>query len=243
MKKKILHQELVYDRDSKKGELGKEYKLVLDIVGKNKDVLEFGCHTGYFTKLLVDRGCKVVGVELDYRAAEKAKNIVDKVVIGDIEDDKTLNQINEKFDAILFMHILEHLINPWRVLVKVEQYLKPEGKVLVAIPNVACWSIRKDLFFKGKFEYVDLGILDRTHLRFFTFETAQELLRQSGYQIVNWEITQEAVPLAGRLASVLLLRRLIPYWKRFMLDRCPNLCGAVFVFEAKPIASGADDYT
>lgn len=240
MKKKILHTELVYDRELNLESLDKEHQLVLKLVGKKKDVLEVGCNTGYFTKLLVERGCRVVGVELDPRAAEKARDIASKVIVGDIEDDQTLNQINGKFDVILFMHILEHIIDPWRVLAEIKKYLKQEGKSIIAIPNVACWSVRRALLFKGKFEYVDTGIFDRTHLRFFTFETIQELIRQSGYQILNWQITCEVVPLAESMTSIPILRKLFPYWRIFMLNRYPNLCGSVFVFEVKPIAGGAN---
>lgn len=229
----MIYEGLVYDRELKKEELCKEHKLVLELVGKSKDILEVGCHTGYFTELLQNNGCEVVGVEVDPRAASKAEQFAKKIIIGDIEDEDVLAQINQKFDVILFIHVLEHLVNPWKTLKETRQFLKSNGYVLIATPNVACWTVRKDLFFKGKFEYTDVGILDKTHLRFFTLATGQDLIQDSGYEIENWYITWATVPFAGKLGKVPLLQKLVPYWSSLLTTHFPNLCGAVFLFKAK----------
>lgn len=233
MKRKTLHRELVYERYFKKDKLTYEHRLVLELVGENKDVLEVGCNTGYFTELLRNNGCEVVGIEIDHRAANKARQHAKKIVIGDIEDENLLYQIEKQFDVILFMHILEHLIDPWCVLERVKTLLRPDGFVIITIPNVACWYIRKELFLKGKFEYADIGILDRTHLRFFTFTTAKKLIWDSGYQIEDWYITSESTPLVYKLSKIPLLGILAPYWRSFWVTHFPNLCGAIFLFKAK----------
>lgn len=228
-----ISQKLIYDKKLSGEKLIKEYKLVLDIVGTNKDVLEVGCHTGYFTEVLKNNGCKVIGIEINQEAAMIAEKFTEKIIVGDVEDEKIYTQIDRKFDVILFMHILEHLINPWKVLQEIKQFLKSDGYIVITIPNIACWCIRKALFFNGKFEYTDTGILDKTHLRFFTLETAKKMFIESGYSIKHWNIVEPSI-LLGRMRFIPLLQHFTPYWEKFLLKKFPNLSGAVFLFILVP---------
>lgn len=230
---KQISQKLVYDKKLTNKHMPKEYQIVLNIVGANKEVLEVGCHTGYFTELLKKNGCNVICVEINQEAAMIAKKIANKIIIGDIEDESIYNQINQKFDVILFMHVLEHLINPWKVLCDIKQFLKEDGYILVTIPNIACWSIRKVLFFKGKFEYTETGIMDKSHLRFFTFETAKKMFIEAGYKIEKWDILESSI-LLSRIRYIPLIKYFMPYWERFLLKNFPNLSGAVFLFILTP---------
>lgn len=162
-------------------------KKMLSLVGRNKRVIDFGCATGYFARLLTNRGCEVIGVEVNSRAAKVAENYCDEVIVADL-DFVSLNDIlseqisKEKFDIAIFGDILEHLRNPWKVLQETRNILKPQGYVIASIPNIAHGAIRLALL-QGNFEYKPLGILDNTHLRFFTRETVEQLFDDSGYLI------------------------------------------------------------
>lgn len=162
-------------------------KKMLCLVGKNKRVIDFGCATGYLARLLTNRGCEVIGVEVNSNAAKVAENYCDEVIVADLDfvslNDILSNQISkEKFDIAIFGDILEHLRNPWKVLEETRNILKPQGYVIASIPNIAHGAIRLALL-KGNFEYKQLGILDNTHLRFFTRETVEKLFEDSGYLI------------------------------------------------------------
>lgn len=162
-------------------------KKMLSLIGKNQRVIDFGCATGYFARLLTNRGCEVTGIEINSKAAKVAENHCDEVIVADL-DFVSLNDIlsekvsKEKFDVAIFGDILEHLRNPWKVLKETRNILKPQGYVLASIPNIAHGAIRLALL-QGNFEYKTLGILDNTHLRFFTRETVEKLFEDSGYLI------------------------------------------------------------
>jgi 2-polyprenyl-3-methyl-5-hydroxy-6-metoxy-1,4-benzoquinol methylase/predicted nucleic acid-binding Zn-ribbon protein len=162
-------------------------KKMLCLIGENKRVIDFGCATGYFARLLSNRGCEVIGVEVNPKAAKVAENYCEKVIIADLDfvslsDIFSAHIIDKKFDVAVFGDVLEHLRNPWRVLEETRNLLNPHGYVIASIPNIAHGAIRLALL-QGKFEYKQLGILDNTHLRFFTRKTVQELFEDSGYLI------------------------------------------------------------
>jgi len=161
------------------------HTMLVKFTGKNKKVLEIGCATGYISKKLKENGCYVVGVEINENAAQIAKEICNKVIVGDIE---TLELSHEKFDVILFGDVLEHLKNPKMVLEKVTNNLEKNGEIILSVPNIANWKIRLNLLF-GKFNYTKTGILDETHLRFFTYKTIKYLLTSVNLKIVKEEIT------------------------------------------------------
>ncbi|MEA5594382.1 methyltransferase domain-containing protein [Rivularia sp. UHCC 0363] len=162
-------------------------KKMLSLIGENKRVIDFGCATGYFARLLSDRGCEVIGVEINSKAAKVAQRYCEQVIVADL-DFVSLNDIfsekllKKKFDVAVFGDVLEHLRNPWQVLKETRKLLKPQGYVIASIPNIAHGAIRLALL-QGKFEYQTLGILDNTHLRFFTNKTVEQLFEDSGYQI------------------------------------------------------------
>lgn len=209
-----------------------EKRRVLSAVRGRRKVLEVGCSTGNFTRHLSSQGSLVTGIELDPDAAVKAKAFARSVVVGDIDDPGTWKQLNEKFDVIVFMHVLEHLVDPWRVLSQAKDYLARDGNVLILLPNIACWEVRSQLFFRGNFQYRDFGILDISHLRFFTLDTARELIQKAGYTIEELEVVGSTVPFAGKMKALPLLKHLIPSWEKLLTRFWPNLCGATFFFNA-----------
>lgn len=165
-------------------------KKMLCLIQENKTVVDFGCATGYFAKLLLHKGCKVTGVEFNAEAGKVAEQYCEKVVIADL-DFVSLEEIlpARTFDVAVFGDVLEHLRDPWQVLEKARQLLKPEGYVVASIPNIAHGAVRLALL-QGRFEYMNLGILDDTHLRFFTRKTVEELFITSGYFIKVVERTK-----------------------------------------------------
>ncbi|NJM18019.1 MAG: methyltransferase domain-containing protein [Richelia sp. RM2_1_2] len=162
-------------------------KKMLRLIGENKRVIDFGCATGYFARLLGNRGCEVIGVEVNSKAAKIAEQYCKQVIVADL-DFVSLNDIlsgsilEEKFDIAVFGDILEHLRNPWKVLEETRNILNHQGYIIASIPNIAHGAIRLALL-QGKFEYQPLGILDNTHLRFFTRKTVEQLFEDSGYII------------------------------------------------------------
>jgi 2-polyprenyl-3-methyl-5-hydroxy-6-metoxy-1,4-benzoquinol methylase len=168
-------------------EPGSAHMLVVDLVPQGARVLEFGCATGYMSEVLKSRkGCTVTGIEISPEAGELAKEHCDRVIIGDAEEldyDQLLGK--ERFDAVLFVDVLEHLKAPSSVLERIRPFLSRRGAVLASIPNVAHGSVRLALL-AGQFRYRKLGLLDDTHLRFFTREGIQGLFEGAGFVISNW---------------------------------------------------------
>jgi 2-polyprenyl-3-methyl-5-hydroxy-6-metoxy-1,4-benzoquinol methylase len=173
-------------------ELGENHSLnkMFRLVGENKRVLDFGCATGYFAQLLTTKGCRVTGIELNQDAAKVAEQYCEQVIIADL-DLVSLPEIlpEQAFDVAIFGDVLEHLRDPWRILKETQKLLSQEGYIVASIPNIAHGSIRLALL-QGKFEYTELGILDNTHLRFFTRKTVEELLEHSGYFIETIDRTK-----------------------------------------------------
>ncbi|MGL4338449.1 MAG: class I SAM-dependent methyltransferase [Turicibacter sp.] len=141
------------------------------------EVLEFGTANGVLTKYLVEQnGCKVFGIEYNEGDAELASKFTEKMHVGDIEKYEWLALWrNKKFDYIIFADILEHLHDPRQVLLTASTLLKFNGKILISIPNIAHNSIIMQLI-NDRFDYHSTGLLDRTHIRFFTKKTLDELI-------------------------------------------------------------------
>jgi 2-polyprenyl-3-methyl-5-hydroxy-6-metoxy-1,4-benzoquinol methylase len=157
----------------------------LSFVGYNKSVLEVGCSTGYMTKVLAERGCDVVGIELDPEAANVAEQWADRVVVGNIDDGEVWNYVkDESFDVVLLGDVLEHLLDPLGSLQQAVRKLKPSGFVVTSLPNVAHGDVCMTLM-QGTFRYREVGLLDRTHIKFFTLETIRELLTEAGLVVAD----------------------------------------------------------
>jgi 2-polyprenyl-3-methyl-5-hydroxy-6-metoxy-1,4-benzoquinol methylase len=171
------------------------HALLLAMVGHNKSVLELGCATGYFTKAMVERGCNVVGIEQDAEAAAIAEKWAERVVVADIDRGEVWSELDdESFDVVICGDVLEHLREPLTALRSAVRKLKPSGAVVTSLPNVAHGDVRLALL-GGTFPYQDLGLLDRTHIRFFTLDTLRELMREAGLVVV--ETKRIVVPLFG----------------------------------------------
>jgi SAM-dependent methyltransferase len=140
-------------------------------------VLDVGCGAGDNAELLRSRlpGCQVHGITHSAAEAELAKRRMASCSVWDIEGDIPVELNAMRFDAIIFSHVLEHLRDPELVLCKFSRLLKSGGTALIAVPNVLSWTMRWQ-FLRGDFEYRSEGVLDDTHLRFFTYLTADRYL-------------------------------------------------------------------
>lgn len=169
------------------------HAFTLDLVGYNKRVLEVGCATGYFTKALVDRGCSVVGIELDPEAATIAEEWAERVVVGDLDAGELWYELkDETFDAITFGDVLEHLRDPLTTLRAAARHLKPSGIVVISVPNIAHGDVRMSLL-QGTFSYNQTGLLDRTHVHFFTKSSLEDTVKEAG--LVPVELRRVLMPL------------------------------------------------
>jgi SAM-dependent methyltransferase len=160
----------------------------IELVGSDKRVVDFGCSTGFVARVLSDRGCTVTGIELDAEAAAKARAYCDRVIEADLDELDLAEALGgEKYDVGLFGDVIEHLKDPRRVLVAMRDLLAPGGYIVLSVPNVAHASVRLALL-KGQFDYEDVGILDATHLRFYTRESIADLLESCGYlvDVMDW---------------------------------------------------------
>ena len=179
---------------------GSAHDLVLGLVEPGSRVLEFGCATGYMSEALRSRlGASVVGVEFDAEAARLAEARADRVLVGDAEElDLEAELGGERVDAILFADVLEHLRDPAALLKRVRPFVDEGGVVIASIPNIAHAAVRLALL-GGSFRYREQGLLDESHLRFFTREGIQDLFEGSGYLITQWlrrrlEIEETEIP-------------------------------------------------
>ncbi|WP_051274943.1 bifunctional 2-polyprenyl-6-hydroxyphenol methylase/3-demethylubiquinol 3-O-methyltransferase UbiG [Cellulomonas sp. URHD0024] len=156
------------------------HALIVQFVGHDKRVLDVGCATGYLGEVLRRRGCVVTGIERDPAALAAAEKVLDEVVAADLETVVLADHFApESFDVIIFGDVLEHLTDPERLLRAATALLAPRGYVVISVPNVTHGSVRLALL-QGRWRYTDRGLLDTTHVRFFTRTSLTTLVRSSG---------------------------------------------------------------
>ncbi|WP_199423599.1 class I SAM-dependent methyltransferase [Actinotalea solisilvae] len=174
------------------------HALMLELVGPGGRVLDVGCATGYLGAALKERGSEVAGVELDPEAAARAAEVLDEVVVADLETVDLVERFGpESFDVVVFGDVLEHLREPLRLLSNATGLLRPGGSVVISIPNVGHADVRLSLL-QGRWRYSDRGLLDRTHVQFFTRSTLLAMLTQAGLVAIDLRRTT-APPLATEL--------------------------------------------
>ena len=160
--------------------------------GNGLRILDVGTSTGYLAQRLTERGAAVVGIEKDPTAAEQARAFCEEVLSGDLEQ-MDLSRYADSFDRVLLADVIEHLAQPQTALAKVATCLRPGGQLILCVPNIANIVVRLGLLF-GHFTYRERGILDATHLRFFTWSTARELVREAHLRIVSAQTTPLPLP-------------------------------------------------
>jgi 2-polyprenyl-3-methyl-5-hydroxy-6-metoxy-1,4-benzoquinol methylase len=179
MNKKVIYEEKNSDYYSYV-----RHDLIQMIEGNDNKILDVGCGDGQTGWALKKSGKakEVMGIELVEHVAKKAESRLDKVVYGDVEE-INLPFPPEYFDYIILGDIVEHLVNPWRVIKELSKFLSKKGFLIASIPNIRHWRVLKDLILFDKWEYQKAGILDKGHLRFFTEKTILAMFNQNGFTV------------------------------------------------------------
>lgn len=231
----MIFEETLHYRHSveRREDLPLEWRILLSWVGRDKNILEVGCHTGDFSRWLKEAGCTVTGIEINRLALEEAKPFLTKAICGDIETAETWEQVGHaRFDVILFEHVLEHLSDPWNVLKRSCTLLQPNGKILIALPNISNAETRFRMLF-GNFDYTEIGVMDRTHLRFFNQKTVREMIENAGLKVEAYDSPWRVNPVREFLDHLPLLthlRRLLPKTISGKSLFSPNLTDVVMLF-------------
>lgn len=154
------------------------------VPGSTERLLDVGCSQGGFGAALrrSRRDIHLVGLEPDAAAAESARQHYDEVIVGHFPD---AVPDDAAFDCVVFNDVLEHLVDPQAALQAAHGILLRGGCVIASIPNVRSARVVFDLVLRGRWDYADAGILDRTHLRFFTRSSIQRLFTDAGFEIEN----------------------------------------------------------
>ena len=167
------------------------YKIIGQI-SANTRVLDIGCSSGSLGELLKkEKGCQVVGVDLDKDDIEIAKKKLDQAFVLNIESDEL--GILGTFDFVIFADVIEHLVDPVGVLKRVKTLLNSKGSVLFSIPNMAHMSTRL-MLLKGRFKYGEIGLLDKTHIHFYDKEEIERVFNSAGYGIEVFDWVERYLP-------------------------------------------------
>jgi SAM-dependent methyltransferase len=166
---------------------------LLDMVqAAPRRVLELGCAGGLFGAKLKERWpqAHVTGVEAGKAAAAKAATRLDRVIQARLEllDLAAEGYHDAAFDLVIAADVLEHVVNPWKLLVDLRPFLAPDAVLVASIPNVRNLALINDLLLGGRWHYAERGLLDVTHLRFFTLGSIHEMFGETGYRVESVQI-------------------------------------------------------
>ncbi len=182
----------IYENTVDPSQPNNAHSFAVDMVGANKRVLEVGCAAGHVTRILASRGCDVTGIEVDPSAARSAAEHASEVLVADLDVDDYMAKLEDQtFDVVLLGDVLEHLRDPLSAMRSFMKLVEPHGYIVASLPNVAHVDVRLALF-QGRFQYGEWGLLDRTHLRFFTRASGEQLLRDAG--LLPVEVRRVFVP-------------------------------------------------
>ena len=206
-------------------------------VKPHKRVLELGCSSGYLSKYLTEElACHVVGVDLNSEALQQAAPFCQQTIVADLDNDAWLKEIEgQKFDVVLCADVLEHLKNPAAMLTSLKPFLHQESILLASVPNVAHVSVRLELL-QGHFDYESLGLLDDTHLHFYTRDGLLTMLMQAGYECcdISYSINDMAdQAIDQHLASAGLVAS--DAARKFL--HAPDAVAFQYIIEARPVDS------
>ena len=152
-------------------------------------VLDVGCGGGATGSLVKEKfpGTRVIGVEINAAAADHAQSILDRVICASIDDiDAEKEFAGETIATVLLLDVLEHLYDPWRALQRINGWLAPGTRVVASVPNIRNLQTMSDLA-GGRFDYAPNGVLDITHVRFFTRSSLRDLFEQTGFVVDRLE--------------------------------------------------------
>jgi 2-polyprenyl-3-methyl-5-hydroxy-6-metoxy-1,4-benzoquinol methylase len=204
----------------------------------NKKILDIGCFQGDLlnrVKLSQDVTNNYFGADLENYLNRDFDFI--KFYLLDLNDSGLLNIFdNQKFDLIILGDILEHLVNPWNSLSNLEQIILPSSKLLISIPNSGHWYFRLKVLL-GKIDYVNNGLFDKTHLRFFTKKSSRELINTSEFKVVT--LKYSSIPWEN-IFKFGLITKILSFFERFFIWLRPQLFAYQFIFLVTPKTSKND---
>jgi 2-polyprenyl-3-methyl-5-hydroxy-6-metoxy-1,4-benzoquinol methylase len=163
------------------------------LIDPGSSVLDIGCSSGNFGEALINmRSCVVDGIEIAPDDIIEAKTKLRTVYSIDIERD-SLNEITNRYDVIYFGDVIEHLITPSKTLKRVATLLKPDGRLVFSVPNMAYLAVRLDLL-EGRFEYTETGLLDNTHLHYYDRVEIERVIGEAGYDLTTLDYVSKDYP-------------------------------------------------
>jgi methionine biosynthesis protein MetW len=209
--------------------------IVTRMIPKGARVLEVGCGTGSLSRIVADTcSAEVVGIEPDLERAGRARMRGLEVHAGYLSSE-LIHKIG-LFDVVLLADVLEHLSSPQTMLLMSRKTLRAGGAAIVSVPNVAHWSVRADIL-RGRFQYQPSGIMDVTHLRWFTLNTLLELIASSGFEVTTYRATA-GLSLSESMYRRPLLWLPISYRMRLVRFGCrhlPSVFGCQHVLKARVV--------
>ncbi len=181
------------------------HEMIKYLPNNPKKIIDIGCGNGAFAEVLKEQtGAEVWGIEYMDEEAQVAKNKLYKVFSGRCED--YIDDLpNDYFDTIYFNDVLEHLVDPYEVLDKIKHKLSQDGVVISSIPNVRYHNTFMKVLVKKDWQYEDFGVMDRTHLRFFTGKSIRRMYEELGYAVIEHEGINKSKSLKPYLYNIPVL--------------------------------------
>lgn len=211
------------------------HQKLLKLITRGESVLEVGCATGYMSQALLDKGCTIEAIEIDPFLASQAHKKGIRVYTGDATYVLKKMEKGKKYDVILFADVLEHMADPHACLAQSLNHLKKNGRIIVSLPNIANIAVRLNLL-SGNFDYQEWGIMDKTHLKFFTRDSFNRLVSSLSLKIKYFDavagldqLLLYRITLAPIVFRVKLLRQL----EYQITKKFPTLLALQFIYVLK----------
>jgi 2-polyprenyl-3-methyl-5-hydroxy-6-metoxy-1,4-benzoquinol methylase len=187
---------------------GRRSEMLKFVPVHSKTFLEIGCGEGNFSHLVKSTyTSEAWGIEANETAAAIARGKLDHLISGTIEENINLLP-DHFFDCIAMNDVIEHLVSPWDVLEQLKEKLSDNGIIILSIPNFRYWKNLREIVVRGEWSYVESGILDRTHLRFFTYKSIVRMMKELRFEVVTIEPMDERGRAVLSILNVLFLFRL-----------------------------------
>lgn len=224
----------IYEQIFKEHGLSVTQQTIIDFVGQNKVILEVGSSTGYMTNFFLKNNCIVDVVETNTNAIAKLPKGIRTILNQSIEGQASKKLLKKDYDFIIMADVLEHLVNPAKTLRILHQIASQKCMLMVSLPNIASWVMRKKLFFKGDFEYQESGLLDQTHLHFYTVNSLPKFLLENSWKVEKVVGTISRLPFEDMVSKIPIIGwpiRKIFY--KYLTDKFKNLAYYHFLVVAR----------